>query len=369
MWARNTWRHAVSISVKCQFHINRDVQTVPHAESDLRFLIGVAHVCCPLSRFPVLNLRNTVVLSFLALTACKSERLNQAATKRLTDSVVASRYLKTASDTARYNAVQTVLNSVRIDTLFFKAEAEHIAGISTLPNYLTVVPVSVIIFRDRFFIGESVSFSASADNLSPRFDHEVSSLMVVQPVWVTFFAGPRYTGDKMHVLGPYGVSSLEDLHKGFPSGNWENEIRSAFVHPAGVKPETGGDMVCRAAPGVTCGVDDRPPAPAPPPKPPAPPGPPANTQRICLGSSKPTGWLITRREKDLDCDNYMGIVYETFYIERYSDKPVGASMAICYGQTIPSGWSVTSTEELGACPREPTDITTGPEVYHIRRNK
>lgn len=76
--------------------------------------------------------------------------------------------------------------------------------------------------------------------------------------------------------------------------------------------------------------------------------------KVCRTNAMRTGWLAIRYldeeencPKSTDPENR----YNAAVIERYSLKPVGATMTVCADQTIPRDWVREHNQEVGAnCP-------------------
>lgn len=76
--------------------------------------------------------------------------------------------------------------------------------------------------------------------------------------------------------------------------------------------------------------------------------------QVCRTTATRTGWLAVRYfESGEDCPKSTDPQnpYNAAMIERYSLKPIGATMVICADQTIPRDWVRESNQDAGAgCP-------------------
>jgi hypothetical protein len=88
------------------------------------------------------------------------------------------------------------------------------------------------------------------------------------------------------------------------------------------------------------------------------------TQTVCAGQL-PAGWIkINDSWNPTSCGNPTSITYNVWQIERYDDKPVGASMTACFA-TVPAGWAMTSSWWNPTTCGHPTSITNN--VMSIKR--
>lgn len=76
--------------------------------------------------------------------------------------------------------------------------------------------------------------------------------------------------------------------------------------------------------------------------------------QVCRTTAIRTGWLAIRYfESGEDCPKSTdpGNAYNAAVIERYSLKPIGATMVVCADQTIPRDWVRDHDQDSGAgCP-------------------
>jgi hypothetical protein len=269
-----------------------------------------------------------------------------------------------ASSTPELSKILDSLSALRsvvaVDSAEVAQAIELALTVSPLIHKATVLtPVTVILWLNRFFIGPSQQFTNSPHTFAPEWDGQASSLMVTQPVWVTFYAGPTFSGDKFHVRGPFQKSSLQDIPKSFPLGNWEDEIRS-FLIRGSERPDTKDDMVCDPAPGRECYRDTAPPHP--------PSGPGTEIRRICHSSPMPLGWIgIARVRDNLECESPSQPFYHTVVIRRFDNAPLGTRFHICPGQTTPAGWTASPTDDIFSCPRDPGSGLPNPRAVAITR--
>lgn len=127
-------------------------------------------------------------------------------------------------------------------------------------------------------------------------------------------------------------------------GTWEDHAaaRMNFVVPStqfGCVTRAGNFALLRADRGYTdAGI------PVPPPAAPPPPPPPSGTTSGCCSAGTPAGYYKTNDSWiSTMCGNPSVLQYNVCYYERYSDKPVGATMSICLGQPLAPGWTQDST--------------------------
>jgi len=68
------------------------------------------------------------------------------------------------------------------------------------------------------------------------------------------------------------------------------------------------------------------------------------SQWICAGSDIPDGWIkIDDRWDPHACGNPSNMSLNLWLIEKYADKPIGATMEVAVNAPTPEGWAVVAT--------------------------